>query len=270
MAVGDGSSFVLESGGRALLFDCGSQPYPLIGRRSVVPTLRKMGVKSLDVMVISHADLDHYNGTLDVLDAMPVGEVWVSADVPDDARAHPTRGTAHLWAELQARGIRPRVVTQGDRRMLGEARLDILWPPATGWEDAKGNDRSVVLSARHAGRRILLNGDIQQAAITALLDANTDLTADVADLPHHGSFVDASPAWLAAVNPELVLQSSGPARLRRDRWAAVVEAQNVTRLVSDRVGFARVMIDANGGLSWSTFHAADASADRTAEIAAQK
>ncbi len=287
IAVGDGSCFVLQvgdeptsesgvvnsggggssGGGGVLMFDCGSQPYPLIGRRSVVPTLLKMGVDRLDVLVISHADIDHYNGTLDVLDAMPVGEVWVSADVVDDARAHPDRATAHLWNELQNRGVRPRVVVRGDQRILGNAKLDVLWPPAEGWSEAKGNDRSVVLSVRHAGRRFLLNGDIQQEAITALLDANQDLRADVADLPHHGSFVDASAAWLDAVDPHVVLQSSGPARLRRDRWAEVVDAHRATRLVSDRVGWVRVSVDAAGALSWTTFHDANAEAQTSAIIA---
>lgn len=257
IAVGDGSCFVLKAGGQTLMFDCGSQPYPLIGRRSVVPTLQKMGIDKLDVLVISHADLDHYNGTLDVLDAMPVGEVWVSADVPDDARAHPERATAFLWDELEARGVQPRTVVQGDQRRLGDAQLDVLWPPAEGWAEAKGNDRSVVLSVRLAGRRLLLNGDIQQAAITALLDAGTDLAADVADLPHHGSFVDASPRWLDAVDPELVLQSSGPARLRRDRWADVVGSRAMTRLISDRVGTATVYVGRDGTLSWTTFHDVD-------------
>ncbi|MEM9915776.1 MAG: ComEC/Rec2 family competence protein [Planctomycetota bacterium] len=254
IAVGDGSCFVLRVDGKTLMFDCGSQPYPLIGRRSVVPTLRKMGIDRLDVLVISHADLDHYNGTLDVMDAMPVGEVWVSADVPDEARAHPDRATALLWEQLRARGARPRTVTRGDQRMLGGAQLDILWPPAEGWDEAKGNDRSVVMSVRSAGHRLLLNGDIQQAAITALLDAGVDLSADVADLPHHGSFVDASPSWLDAVGPQLVLQSSGPARLRRDRWAEVVQSRGIPRLVSDRVGAATVTFGHDGALSWQTFH----------------
>lgn len=258
LAVGDGSCFVLrvqDSAGdeKVLMFDCGSQPYPLIGRRSVVPTLRHLGIERVDVLLISHADLDHYNGTLDVLDAIEVGQVWVSADLPDDARQHPGRATAFLWSELRRHGYTPRTVTRGDRQRLGDAEMDVLWPPAEGWEDAKGNDRSVVLSVRIAGRRLLLNGDIQQDAIAALLDAGEDLAADVADLPHHGSFVDASERWLDAVAPRLVLQSSGPARLRRDRWAGVLEQRQLPRRVTDTAGMVRVTVDRDGELTWSAF-----------------
>ncbi|MEO1237614.1 MAG: MBL fold metallo-hydrolase, partial [Planctomycetota bacterium] len=255
LAVGDGSCFVLRSGGKTLVFDCGSQWYPLIGRRSVVPTLRAMGVRRVDVLVVSHADLDHYNGALDVADALPVGEVWVSADVPDEARAHPGRATAFLVDELRRRGVPMSTVARGDRRVLGDATLDVLWPPATGWEASRGNDRSVVVRAEVGGRQVLLSGDVQQDAIAALLESHAEeLDADVADLPHHGSFVEASPAWIDAVSPTLVLQSSGPARLRRDRWAGVLaDHPGVTRLVSDRVGFTRVRIDRDGTIGWATF-----------------
>ena len=255
LAVGDGSCFVLRSGGQTLVFDCGSQPYPLIGRRSVVPTLRKMGVRRVDVLVISHADLDHYNGVLDLAEALPIGEVWVSADVPDDARRHPTRATAYLLAQLAERGLSVRTVTRGERRRLGEAELELLWPPPEGWDQAKSNDRSVVMSVSVAGRRLLLNGDIQEDAIAALLDAGVDLRADVADLPHHGSFVASSVPWLDAVGPEIVLQSSGPARLRRDRWEQPLGERGLTRLVSDRDGMSRVGVGPDGSVWMHTFRA---------------
>lgn len=264
LAVGDGSCFVLRvADGRGtfqtLMFDCGSQAYPLIGRRSVVPTLRQAGIERVDVLVISHADLDHYNGTLDVLDALEVGQVWVSPDVPDEARQHPQGATAYLWNELHRHGFTPRTVTRGDQQHLGKAQLDVLWPPASGWEKARGNDRSVVMSIAVAGRRVLLSGDIQQAATTALMEMEGDgngksrLAADVADLPHHGSFVDASETWLDAVNPQVVLQSSGPARLRRDRWAELIQARDLPRLITDRHGMVRLTIDADGMIAWKTF-----------------
>lgn len=253
LAVGDGSCFVLRSGGQTLMFDCGSQPYPLIGRRSVVPTLRRMGVRRVDVLVVSHADLDHYNGALDLAEALPIGEVWLARDVIDEARAHPERATAFMVDELRDGGLSPRVVVRGEQRMFGDAKLDVLWPPGEGWEEAKSNDRSVVLSVEVAGRRLILHGDVQDAALAAMLDGGQDLRADVCDLPHHGSFVDSSERWLDAVSPTLVLQSSGPARLRRDRWAAPLGERDIPRLVTDRDGMAEVWVSPDGAISWSVF-----------------
>ncbi|MEM8737507.1 MAG: ComEC/Rec2 family competence protein [Planctomycetota bacterium] len=254
LSVADGSCFIWRSAGKTVVFDCGSQAYPLIGRRTVVPTLRRMGVKRIDVLVVSHADLDHYNGALDLADAFSIGEVWVSPNVVDEARNYPRRATAYLLDQLQAQALPVAEVVRGDERVLGDAHLRVLWPPREGWDAAKSNDRSVVMAIELAGRRLLLNGDIQQDAITALLEDHAEeLDADVADLPHHGSVVEASATWLDAVSPGLVLQSTGRARLRRDRWPALLETRGTIRLVSEEVGMVRVEVSGDGRMTWATF-----------------
>ena len=258
-AVGDGSCYLLQSGGRTLMFDCGSQALPLIGRASIVPTLKRLGVDHLDVLILSHADLDHYNGTLDLLDGIAVDQVWVSRDLPADAAAHPEWTTAYLMRELARRGLFPRVIEAGYTDVLGEASLTVLWPPpADAFTSKKSNELSVVLRVDVAGRRLLLNGDIQQDATAALLRHPETLDADVTDLPHHGSVVDASADWLAAVSPRVVLQSTGPIRLRRDRWAELLEPfPHIERYLTARHGMVQVRVGRDGEIDVSTYRRAD-------------
>jgi beta-lactamase superfamily II metal-dependent hydrolase len=114
----------------------------------------------------------------------------------------------------------------------------------------------VVLSLRAAGRRVLLNGDVQERATRALLDGGVDLRADVADLPHHGSVVESSGEWLTAVSPTVVLQSSGRARLRRDKWAPLLaeyDDPDLRRLITERDGMVSVWIERDGRLGYETF-----------------
>ena len=128
----------------------------------------------------------------------------------------------------------------------------MIWPAAD-FVAPRHNDTSLVMSVRAAGRRDLLNGDIQQQAISDLLAAGSELLrADVTDLPHHGSFVEASPRWLRSLAPMMVLQSSGPARLLHDKWAGQVPA-NITRLVTWQQGMAEVDVDPAGRITWSSF-----------------
>ena len=278
VAVRDGSCFVLQcrdgdgdgdgdgGGGtvRTLVFDCGSQQLSGVGRRAVLPVLRSLGVSRVDVLVISHADLDHYNGVPDLLDALPVDAVWVSPDVPAEVAAAPGRATSVLWDALAARGLTARVVTRGDRLQLGSTALEVLWPPApvvnsdagarTGGEanDARpwtGNDGSVVLRATVAGRRLLLSGDIQERATDLLLQDPAALRADVADLPHHGAFIRNSVAWLDAVDPAWVIQSCGTRRFRGDKWAAALaERPQIRRGATARDGFVQVQVGRDGRL----------------------
>ena len=251
VAVRDGSCFVLQCGGKTLVFDCGSQQLSGVGRRAVVPVLRSLGVSRIDVLVISHADLDHYNGVPDLLDAMPVDAVWVSPDVPAEAAHAPGRAAAVLASALRARGLTPWTLTRGDRFMLGPAELEVLWPPppSEGGADWLGNDGSVVLRASVAGRRLLLSGDIQERATDVLLQDPAALRADVADLPHHGAFIRNSAAWLEAVDPAWVLHSCGERRFGRDKWAAALaERPNTRRLATARDGFVQVQVGLDGAL----------------------
>ena len=89
--------------------------------------------------------------------------------------------------------------------------------------------------------------------VIAVDDQLVDLRADVCDLPHHGSFVAASPDWLAAVDPAIVLQSSGPGRLRDDKWAGLFSHTSIRRFVSDRVGMVEIAITADGRMATTQF-----------------
>ena len=106
------------------------------------------------------------------------------------------------------------------RERHDDVNFELLWP-APDWRPKIDNDASLVLRVTDpSGRRIMLNGDVQQAAMTEMFNQQLDLQADVVDLPHHGAFVRASVDWLDAVQPAVVVQSAGPDRLYVDPWAA--------------------------------------------------
>ena len=91
--------------------------------------------------------------------------------------------------------------------------------------------------------------------MTGMFDLHTDLAADVVDLPHHGSFVNASPDWLARAAPSIVLQSSGMSRLRpgSDRWRAVLAPTKIERLITARLGMVELTIGRGGQIAWQSF-----------------
>lgn len=267
LAVGEGSCFLLESGGERWLYDAGSRSSSHIGRFTIVPALRALGIDRLDTIVISHADYDHYSGVLEVARAIPVGRVVTTRGVIDEAagqfRLHwargptPAAGTAHLLDGLTRLGVPVETVDHGWTDQLGAAMVEAIWPPR-GRTFGRSNDNALVLRFNAAGRRVMMCGDIQGAAMTAMLDERRDIAADVCDLPHHGSYPtpagrDDSPAvpWVRAVGPRVLLQSSGRARLRDDPWAK--HLTRTPRLITARDGMATVRIDRDGRISWATF-----------------
>jgi competence protein ComEC len=256
-AVGDGSCFVVRcpdpraSEDYVLMFDCGSQEYLDVGQRSIGPALRSLGVHRIDTLVVSHADLDHFSGVLDVMDQVKVSRVLVPPQLVAEANAQPGQAAAALLEGVRLRGVPIVEVSRGWRERAGGAELEMLWP-ASDLRAKRANDTSLVLSIRAADRRVLLNGDIQDEPIRSLLSSGIDLRADVTDLPHHGSFVDSSPRWLDAVKPRVVLQSSGEARLLHDKWKGVIGGDR-QRFITRRHGMVSVEIGSDGALSWRAF-----------------
>ncbi len=249
-AVGDGSCFLLRTPRRTLVFDCGSNNQPDITTVCIGPALRRMGVTHVDVLMLSHPDLDHYSGSPELIDGFGVKRLVVTPRFAGKADASPYGGARHLLDFARRRGVAIEIAAAGWQRDWDEANLSLLWPPADA-EFRHDNDHSAVLAIEAAGRRVLLCGDVQQDAITAMLDGGLDLAADVTDLPHHGSFVDASPSWLARVDPRIVLQSSGRARLRRDKWPP--HLVGVERYITARHGMVALVVQRDGTIEVRSF-----------------
>jgi competence protein ComEC len=259
LSVGHGACFIIrihEPGLRrrsyTFVFDCGSSDYLDVGARSVVPALRRMGVRRIDAVMISHAHIDHYSGVLDLVDALPTDAVLVPPQFFADRRGQPRLAAEHLVEGLLQRQTIVEVVSAGWGRRVGDVELSLLWPPHD-MVTRSVDDTSLMLSIRAAGRRLLLNGDIQDDGIRALLERGIDLRADVADLAHHGSFVRHSVEWIDAVAPTVVLQSSNHARLRSDRWAPVLAERGIQRYISATDGMVQVRIARDGTIDVETF-----------------
>src|SRR5205085_11831119 len=85
LAVGQGDSAIVQfPGGGAMLIDAGgdlSWPGKFDpGARDVVPALAELGIRRLDVVVLTHPHPDHAGDLSTVLERMPVGELWMTPE----------------------------------------------------------------------------------------------------------------------------------------------------------------------------------------------
>jgi competence protein ComEC len=200
--VGQGDAVLIQGRRGALLVD-GGRAIPGgvdLGRRVVLPALRALDIRRLDLVVASHADLDHWGGLAAVLAAIPVGELWIPVGV---------RSQGDLEALLEVardRGVRVRERAAGDETVrFGDLHITPLWPPAKAPAGASRNDRSLVLRVELEGVRALLTGDVGAGVEEQLLASGVDLEAEILKLGHHGSRGSSSPSLLAAVGAEVAL-----------------------------------------------------------------
>ncbi|WP_430442814.1 MAG: DNA internalization-related competence protein ComEC/Rec2 [Pseudomonas piscis] len=186
--VGQGLSFVLRTRNHAMLYDAGARSGDFdLGERVVVPTLQRLGIHQLDLMLLSHADNDHAGGALAVQRALPVR--LVRSGEPEALPAILQAMPCESGASWQWDGVRFR-----------------QWQ----WAGARdGNQASCVLQVEARGERLLLTGDIDIHAERALLQGPLAQRTHWLQAPHHGSRTSSSMALLQRLVPDAVLVSRG-------------------------------------------------------------
>jgi competence protein ComEC len=188
--VGQGLAVVASTRNHHLLYDAG--PYFSTrfdaGNDVVLPYLRRMNIRRLDMVLISHADNDHAGGLPGIAAAFPQA-LYSGSDTaifPPGMDATPCRaGQAWQWDGVD---------------------FAILHPDANSYSR---NNGSCVLRISTGASAILLPGDIERSAETQLLQQPRFLRAELLLAPHHGSRTSSSPDFVAAVAPELVVYASG-------------------------------------------------------------
>lgn len=242
--VGQGDAVVLATAerDRAVLVDTGPDPVP------VLSCLRRLGVRRIPLVVLSHLHADHVGGLAAVLADRGVGAVAVG----------PSRQPEWAWKEVRAQartaGVRVVELGAGQRLSWPGLDLDVLGPrtdPAgetNGETNTAVNDASLVLRASTAAGRVLLTGDIELAGQADLLGGHVDLRADVLKVPHHGSRYS-SPTFLAAVRPRIALVSVGAGNRYGHPSGVLVDAltsQGALVLRTDRDGDTAVLAGPDG------------------------
>ena len=202
--VGQGDAALLQGHSGSVLVDGGGARGGWdAGRSRVVPALRALGVVRLDLVIATHADLDHRGGLPSVLDALGAGEVWLPAGRGNEP------GFEALRRAARRAGAALREVGRGSPvRRFGDLRVEPLWPPRDGLRSRNAASLAVRVDAG-GGVRVLLAGDLDAAAESELLARADDLRAEVLLVPHHGSRSSGSRGFLEAVAPRVALASAG-------------------------------------------------------------
>jgi competence protein ComEC len=197
------------------------------------------GIRRVDEVLLSHADLDHFNGLESLLNYFVVGQVTCTPTFADKA----TTGVRHTLAVLEERGVPLRVVKAGDVLTAGDVRLEVLHPPASGPEGNE-NARSMVLQVRHAGHALLLTGDLEGSGQEMVLKLPAR-RAEVLMAPHHGSPAANPPELARWARPEVVVSCQGPRPGPRDGGEAY-RAAGARYLSTAREGAVTVRSHASG------------------------
>ncbi len=240
--VGQGDAVLLRSEGAVALVDAGRDPELL------ADCLLELGVQRIDLLVLTHFDADHVDGTDAVLGRVD----RVVSGPPQEADHHA------LLARLAAGGAAVQQSASGDAGSLGALDWQALWPPPGGLGFHEGNDLSLVLRFAPrpgtSGASVLLLGDLGELAQRMLLSRAPpgSIDVDVVKVSHHGS-ADQAPPLYAAAAPTLALIGVGENDYGHPAPSILgeLEALGAAVLRSDTDGLAVVAVEDGALRLWT-------------------
>ena len=237
--VGQGDAVLLQTRDAALLVDQG----PPEGEAAA--QLRRLGVRRLAALVLTHPQRDHVGGAERVLERLAVGFVLD----PRIATVSPEQREA--LSEARRRAVPVTVARAGDRYRLGRLRLRVLWPEGPGPPGDDPNNHALVLHVSYGNVDALLTADAESNVTLPLRPR----PVEILKVAHHGSADDGLPALLELVRPRVAVISVGSGNdyghPAPSTLAALEERPGLSVYRTDLDG--RVVVDADGSRfsTWS-------------------
>jgi len=183
--VGQGLSVIIQTNKHNLIYDTGAKYESGFSLAStvVIPYLQHQGIKTMDKMILSHADNDHAGGVDEILkqfnniNILDVMGDYASCQYPNK----------WYWDGVQFEILSP---------------FELL--------PYLGNNSSCVIKISSQYGSILLTGDIEEPVEYRLFkNLSHEIQSDVLLIPHHGSKTSSSLAFIKQVDPNIAINSSG-------------------------------------------------------------
>lgn len=173
-----------------------------VGRRIVVPYLKGRGIRTVDKLLLTHADADHAEGAEEVMEEIRVKEIHVSPNswgksVMEDVVAIVKQDKIPLKEKIA-----------GDKWREADTQFEYLSPADTQYE---GNNDSLVLLLRYGKFKLLLTGDLEEDGELQLVKKKEQLIShlDILKVGHHGSKTSSGEKFLEVTKPRVSIFSAG-------------------------------------------------------------
>jgi competence protein ComEC len=195
----DSSTMLIDGGGllgRSFGEDFSEEDFD-VGEQVVSPFLWSIGVRALDVVILTHAHHDHMSGLNSVLSNFEVKEIWVGQNpyTPEYLR---------LLKKAVGKSVILRNYASGDELVFHGCQFSFMNPERGQLlAPTPSNNDSLAFRMKFGSRTFLLTGDIEKKIESHIIARNFLLHSDVLKVAHHGSRSSTTAEFLGKVNPVL-------------------------------------------------------------------
>lgn len=179
----------------------------------VLGYLDRLGVDTIDIVILTHPHIDHVGGMARILAEKRVGKLYTINISLEDLYSEPYREAEEMMRLKQIPRI---VVEEGDTFNLGaDVAIEVFSPPRgmnpaefESKHDAVINHHSMVYKVTYKNNSFLFSSDIYEQRERMLIEKyGSRLRADMMHAPHHGSTSSSSASYIRTVNPKWAVVS---------------------------------------------------------------
>lgn len=230
--VGEGDCILLSQGEAHMLLDTGSAG----ARDDVLAQLRALGVRRLDMLVVTHPHEDHYGNARMLLELLSPTTLAV-AKASETDHAYET-----LLDVASERDVLIKTVADGWSFTLGDALCTLVHPQAA---DADQNSNALVLRVAFGTQSFLFMADVESAGEESVIAryGASFVDCDFLKVGHHGSRNASTDTFLSLATPRYAAISVG-----RENTYGLPNGETLARL--DAHGVMTYRTDEDGMLSF--------------------
>lgn len=237
--VGQGDcNVIFTKQSHCFIIDCGSTSKNKVGKNILIPFLKYHGIGRVNGVIITHPDIDHMNGILELLELGEEENIRIDGIYIGEFSFVNERKE---WKELiylaDAASIPVYTMEQGDMLRAGALSFECIYPLKE-MKNVSGNAASLVMKLEYEDFQGLFTGDLEIEGEKRLLaeyggtnkstehevSDNVDLAGDMGfvdnflfssdscnflKVGHHGSSGSSSVEFLQWLNPECAVISCG-------------------------------------------------------------
>ncbi len=233
--VGQGDSILIETPeGKTMLIDGGP---PKAGKH-LVKYLQKRNITRVDVVVATHPDFDHIGGLSEVMETFPIGQVI------ETGKFHLTKTYATYAATIFLKQIPVTIAKKGDFIQIDpNLQIELLNSSS---EKKENNPSSIALKMTYDEVDFLFMADVEKAQEIEMLD-ETDVSANIIKIAHHGSKTSSSRTFLQQVDPDIAILTYSKANdFGHPANRVIHDLQSLSSFIYSTAVFGNIVIESNG------------------------
>ena len=195
-----------------------------------IPLLKSLGIKKIDIIILTHGDYDHLGEALNLINNFKVDKVYIN-----DNKIN------YLEKQIIKKHNNIYISKEGTNFNIGNFNFLEL---NTDLEDE--NDSSSIYYITYNNLKMLFTGDASVKSEEYILNNYNIKNIDILKLGHHGSRTSTSEDLLEKTNPKLALISCG----RNNRFGhphletiEKLNKYNINYLRTDKLGTITINLD---------------------------